>query len=308
MLLRSAMNPVHIAVVGAGSFGRHHVRHLCAHPLVGRVTIVDRDRERARDLAAEHGANTAESLEEVAPDGAVVAVPTEAHRTVAEPLLARGIAVLVEKPIAATPAEAESLLRTSIASGAPVQVGHIERFSPAFRALAKAAGPVRHVCCRRHNPPRPVAPAADVVLDLMIHDIDLALALCDAPVTRVAAMAPDGIGQEAAVARIVFANGAVADLSASRLSPVVERTLTVHDVAGVLHADLAAKTLHRTAKGTVSEITLSPGDNLAAELDDFLAAVSGRKSPDVDGAAGLAALRVADEVRTALSHHYKLSA
>jgi len=299
------MKRCHVAVIGAGSFGRHHVRHLAAHPNVTQVTVVDRDAARARAAAEANGAGVAAvgDLAGLDIDAAVVAVPTESHHAVAAPLLARGIHCLVEKPITAEPAEAKALVRAAARSRAVLQVGHIERFSGPFEALASRVGNVRHIAARRHNSPRPVPPAVDVVLDLMIHDIDLTLALAGAPLAKVSAVAPDGIGTEAASAQLTFANGAVADISASRLAPVTERTLTVHDDGGgVWHADLAARTLHRCADGAVTRIPVDTGrDNLATEIDEFIAAIEGRLVPRVDGTAGIVALRVANDIRDALS-------
>ena len=292
----------HVGVVGAGSFGRHHVRHLCAHPRVGRVTIIDRDQNRADSVAKAHGAATAASVDELDLDAAVVVVPTESHFAVAAPLLERGIPCLIEKPVTGTTRDGESLNAIAARAGTFVQVGHIERFSGAFEALAAGAGPVRHIAARRHNPARPVPPVADVVLDLMIHDIDLVLTLAASRVTGLEAFAPDGTGQEAVSARLTFASGAVAEISASRLAPVMERSLVVHDAGGVWHADLAQKSLHRFAGGALSEIEIDRDrDSLALEIDEFIAAVDGRQNPRVDGVAGLAALRVANEIRAALS-------
>ncbi|WMS43416.1 Gfo/Idh/MocA family oxidoreductase [Acuticoccus sp. MNP-M23] len=296
------MKKVNMAVIGVGAFGRHHARHLSANPAIETLTIVDRDIERARAVAGPLGAEAAASVSDLALDAAVVTVPTEAHAAVAGPLLERGVHVFIEKPIADTGVAADALIRAADASGAVLQIGHIERFSAAFEALAKNAGPVRHIAARRHNPPRPVAPTVDVVLDLMIHDIDLCLTLAGAPVTSVEAFAPDGTGHEAAIARLVFANGAVADISASRLAPVVERTLDVHDNAGVLHADLVAKAVVRTTGSDVTPIELGPErDSLATELAEFLNAIATGSRPRVDGAAASAALAVAIRIRDALS-------
>lgn len=297
------MRKCHVAVFGAGSFGRHHVRHLAAHQDVERVTVVDRDENRAQFVADMHGAAVAAGVEDLEGlDAAVIAVPTESHVAVAGPLLARGVHCFVEKPIAEGSTEARALIAAAEKSGAVLQIGHIERFSPAFEALQETAGPVGYIAARRHNPPRPVPPTVDVVLDLMIHDIDIALALAGVPVERVEAFAPDGIGQECATAELHFAGGAVAHLSASRLAPVMERTLYVHDELGVWHADLAAGLLARTIGGEVHDIAVdNERDNLALELGEFVEAACGRRSPRVDGTAGLAALAVANEIRAALA-------
>lgn len=300
----------HVALVGAGHFGRHHLRHLTNHERVGAVTVVDKDIERARTLAKAHGADVATTLEGCALDAAIIAVPTEAHFLVAAPLVARGIPVLIEKPVAATVEEAARLNAIAQNAGTFIQVGHIERFSAAFDALSKRCGPVRHIAARRHNPPRDVPPTVDVVLDLMIHDIDLALALAGAPVQTMTATAPDGIGQEAATAQLTFMNGVVADLSASRLAPRMERNLIVHAAGGVFHADLAQKSLlHLSGQDVIQIPTDGDRDNLKEEISSFLDVVARRVPPKVCGEAGLSALAVANEVRQALaSVAYQLTA
>ncbi|UOM33999.1 Gfo/Idh/MocA family oxidoreductase [Acuticoccus sp. I52.16.1] len=303
------MQALHIASIGAGSFGRHHARHLSQHPLVGQVTIVDRDGARAAELAGDLGTAWTSDLASITPDAAVIAVPTEAHRAIAEPLIAKGASVFIEKPIAGTDTDAAALVAAAERAGVILQVGHIERFNPAFAALASQARGVTHIAARRHNPPRPVPPVVDVVLDLMIHDIDLALTLAGAMPRTVTAQAPDG-GTESAIATLHFANGVTADLSASRLSPVTERVLTVHDADGVWRADLAAGRLARTAGGAIAaDEAVAPRDNLFTELDEFVRAVLGGPRPTVTGKAGAAALAVAERIRAAIAtSSFQLSA
>ncbi|WP_170135057.1 Gfo/Idh/MocA family protein [Acuticoccus kandeliae] len=290
-------------MVGTGSFGRHHVRHLSQHPRVRRVTVVDLDRERAEAVAAPHGASVETDLDALEVDAAVVTVPTEHHRSVAERLIARGAHVFIEKPIAGTDADAAALVMAAERAGVVVQVGHIERFSTVFQALAARASGTTKIIARRHNMPRPVPPTADVVLDLMIHDIDLALTLAGAPVREVIATAPDGAEGEAAAATLRFANGIVAEISASRLAAETERTLTVHDSAGLLRADLGAGTLSREADGLAVPQELPVAhDNLAVEIDEFVRAALGEATPSVDGRAACSALVVANRVRAALAN------
>jgi predicted dehydrogenase len=285
------MESIHVAVFGAGQFGRHHVRQLVQNPAVCRVSVVDTHVERAASVARAFGAAVA--TPDMTPDAAVIAVPTEHHHAVAARLLDRGIPVFVEKPLAATDEEARDLVARATRSGALLQVGHIERFATAFEALDRGAKGVRHISVRRHNPPRAIPPQTDVVLDLMIHDVDLAMTLAGAEPVAVTAVAIDGSGQEAAAARLVFAGGVVADLSASRLSPVTERTVTVHAANGVWRADLVAGRLDRCADGAVTPVPLPHDrDKLAAELDEFVRAVRGEALPRVCG--------VANRIRAAL--------
>ena len=294
------MKPIHVAVFGAGTFGRHHVRQLAAHPEVGRVSVVDACPDRAEAVAHAHGVCAAPA--DVHPDAAVVAVPTQAHHAITAGLIDRGIPVFVEKPLAATDVEARDLLERSGHAGTFLQVGHIERFSPAFLALQAGVRTPRQITIRRHNPPRPTPPEIDVVLDLMIHDVDLAMALAGSPVSVVTSAPVDADGQEAATARLHFTNGVVADLSASRLATTTERTMTVRAANGLWTADLTNGRLERCADcETVAIPCPGTSDKLAAELDAFVRAAGGAASPSpVDGTAGAEALAVANRIRTAL--------
>ncbi|XWN33375.1 MAG: Gfo/Idh/MocA family oxidoreductase [Devosia sp.] len=298
------MQALSIAVIGVGSFGQHHVRHLSAHPSVGSVLVIDSDRARARSVAAQHGATFADRFDPSAVDAVVICTPTESHFALAMAALSAGRAVFVEKPLAASVEEADRLIAAASASGALLQVGHIERFSPVVRALQSATGSAIHIAATRHNKPRPVPPSADVVLDLMIHDIDLAITLAGSGVTRVEPLAFAGAANwsEAASARLWFRNGVIADLSASRLAPTTMRSLTVHDAHAVHHADLVERTLTTLPFGSDMPAHFAPQsiDHLAAELDAFIRAVATNGPAMVDGHAGRSALAVAEQVRSVL--------
>lgn len=300
------MSAIHVAVIGVGSFGRHHVRHLCRHPLVDRVSVVDRDPARACAVAEAHGATVATSA--AAADAVVVAVPTEAHYCVASPLLEAGVPVLLEKPIASSDAEAAALIEAADAGRTLLQVGHIERYSPVMSALQRSAGRPRRIVATRHNAPRATPIAADVVLDLMIHDIDLVLALAKAPVVTVEAGARDASGHEAATARLTFADGMIAELSASRLAASVERTITVRDARATWHGDFMALSLTETRDDQSTVHALAAQDNLANELDTFVRAVVFGHRPNVDGEAGAAALAIANRIRAAVHASLKIPA
>lgn len=296
-----------VAVVGVGSFGRHHARHLAAHPAVSELTVVDADDARAYSIAHEHGAIATRTVGDV--DAAIITVPTESHAAVAAPLLARGIHCFVEKPMAASTTEAEIMDRAARTSGATLQVGHIERFGAVFQALSKSVSDPRYIAARRLNEPRPIPPTVDVVFDLMIHDIDLVLSMVRAPVTGVDAFAFGPMPSENVQARLFFANGAIADLTASRQSPHTERTLVAHDNAAVTRADLAAGTLHRCTGSSVEDATpAKTHDNLRAELDDFFHAISVNRSPVVGGDAGLDALRLAERISASVTPSARLTA
>ena len=308
--------PLNIAVVGSGYFGRFHARHYAAHPDCRLVAVVDADLERARAVAAEFG-GMAYAAGDALPDGidaASVAVATVAHRAVAEALLARGIAVLVEKPIAATLADADALVAAAEAAGAVLQVGHIERFSACFAAVAgQSRGRPRFLQARRMTEPKKRATDVDVVLDLMIHDIDLAMAIADAPVVAVDAVGEAYINDTLDVcqAHLTFRNGVVADLTASRIAESGERTLRIHWDDGFTVADLQNHVVveaGRAAPGAgaepdwrIARRTIDRVDGLRAEIDEFVAAVRGERRPRVCGRTGRDVLAVALSIGAAAS-------
>jgi predicted dehydrogenase len=300
---------INVGVVGLGYFGSHHARHFAAHPGARLVVVADADPERACTAAEKFGAIAASDHRALIGkvEAASIAVPTSEHHAVARDLIEAGIHVFIEKPIAADASAAADLVTRAARKGLILQVGHIERYSPAFRALEAKVRAPRLIECVRHTPWTGRAIDVDVVLDLMIHDIDLALTLAGAPVTSVAAagvrVATDRY--DAASARLTFANGVVATLAASRVASAGARMLTVTEAGRQLTSDLAAQTLAVTTgvqgSAQTDRITFDPADNLAAEIDAFLASVSTGTSPRVDGKAGLDAMKVADMILAAIS-------
>jgi predicted dehydrogenase len=298
--------------VGAGHFGRFHARHYADHPDVDLVAVVDCDFAKAEALAGAYGAAafaTCGRLSEVA-DVATVAVPTSAHFDVAGALIEAGVHVLVEKPVTETVAQAEALCRAARARGVRLDVGHVERFSSTYRALRQEVRAPRLIECRRMNPPTGRAVDVDVVLDLMIHDIDLAADLAGAPVIRVDAVgaAVRNGASDVCQARLAFANGVVADLAASRIAAVTDRTIRVYGEAGAWTADLAAGALHHIPAGLSADAVarvVPREDSLAAEIAAFVASVRGLEAETVDGETGRAVLAVAEEVRAAARRHQR---
>nr|WP_210308553.1 Gfo/Idh/MocA family oxidoreductase [Prosthecomicrobium pneumaticum] len=297
--------PIRTAVVGLGYFGSFHARHHAANPKATLVAVVDADPARRNLVAAEYGAAALAGHRDLIGrvDAVSVTVPTSLHHAVAADLLDAGIHVLVEKPIAATLEEGRDLVARADASGAVLQVGHIERFSPVFRALAERAAAPRHIEAVRIAPWKGRAVDVDVVLDLMIHDIDLVLALAgpDAAVTTVEATgaAVRGATNDWARAEVGFSTGLVAVIEASRIAPLSERRMTVATAGGTFIADFAARRLSDAA-GAATEFAAS--DNLAAEIDGFLDAAAGRGPVPVDGRAGNAALDLAERIRHAIQN------
>lgn len=306
---------VRVGVVGLGHFGSFHLRHYAAHPGVRLAAVADADAARAA-TALQHGATTCASHRDLIGrvDAVTVAVPTSLHHQVAGDLIDAGIHVLVEKPITDRAATARDLVARAEARGVVLQVGHIERFSPTFRALAREVRRPLLVELRRHNAWTGRATDVDVVLDLMIHDIDLAATLAGSAAIEVAAVGAHVAGElaDAVNARLVFANGVVADLSASRVAAAPHRTIRVLEEGRALTADLVGRTVTVIERGTgspsVRTEAIEPADALAAEIAAFVDAVGGRPTAGVSGREGLAALEVAERIRAALPAAQKRAA
>jgi len=295
---------IRTGVVGLGYFGSFHARHHAANPKAELVAVVDEDPVRAGTVGREHGAEALTDHRKLIGrvDAVSITVPTSLHHGVAGDFLDAGISVLIEKPIAHSPAAARDLIGRAERTGAVLQVGHIERFSPVFGALRSRVQRPLAVECTRIGPWRGRAVDVDVVLDLMIHDIDLVLALVGSEVVAVEAFGSPVLAptNDFASAQLRFADGARANLSASRVAERTERTLRVVEPGRYWTADLAARTVssYDRSAGVDSreEITIPPGDNLALEIDSFLEAVARRSRPEVDGKAGLDALMVAEAI------------
>lgn len=301
-------------MVGLGYFGSFHANHYARIAGAELCGLVDADAARAAAAAATH--RTAAFTDHRSLIGRVdavsVAVPTSLHHAVAGELIDAGIHVLIEKPIAGECAAGADLVERARRAGVILRVGHIERFNATFAALRRAAGRPLAIDCVRAGPWTGRAADVDVVLDLMIHDIDLALSLAGAPVVGVAAAGmPVVSGKlDMAEARLTFANGVVARLAASRVAPKVERRLTVTEADRVLVADLAARQLligTRRDGGFAFDTSEVPAaDALGAEIAAFLAAVNGAGAAEgADGQAGLDALRVAEEICAAAAPRHR---
>lgn len=301
----SSIGAIRTGVVGLGYFGSFHARHHAANPKANLVAVADADAERATATAAAHGAEAFADHRALIGlvDAVSITVPTSLHHEVAGDFLDAGIHVLIEKPIADTPEAARDLIARAAASGAVLQVGHIERFSPVFAALRERAVHPLSVECTRIGPWRGRAIDVDVVLDLMIHDIDLALTLAGSEVVDIDAMgaAVRAPTNDFAHALLRFANGASAHLHASRIADRQERTIRAVDGPRVVTADLAARTVTVAEGEARREIAVTASDNLALEIASFLDAVANGRPAVVDGAAGLAALVVAERIMGAIA-------
>jgi predicted dehydrogenase len=299
------MDRLRIAVLGVGYMGRFHAEKFAANSGAKLVAVVDADAARAGEVAAALGCAHATDYRELLPriDAACIAVPTEKHYEVARDCLEAGKHVLIEKPLATTLAQADELLALAKKSGLVLQVGHLQRFNPAFQALAADQARSLFVDIERLAPFKARGTDVDVILDLMIHDLDLALALARAPVAQVSAsgfrVLTDAV--DIANARIEFADGTIASLSASRVSQAPVRKLRVFRHDGYVSADLQEQKLRYVRRGAgngidASERSFARADELRAQAEDFVRAVRERAAPLVGGEQGRAVLALALEV------------
>jgi len=313
--------PLPVGVIGVGALGRHHARHLADMPGARLAGVSDRDPDRAGAVAAELGIRALELdrlLDEV--EAVTIAVPTAAHAEIGLHALRRGVPVLMEKPLAASLAEADQLIAAADAGGLQLQVGHIERYNRALRAAEPYLDGPRYIESQRLAPFQPRGTDVAVVLDLMIHDLDLVLHLtggADATEVRASGLSVLSSHLDIANARVEFPNGAVALATASRVSRERIRRLRLFQPNGYFSLDLASgggefmrlRSDWRPGSGTqlsdvVERIVLEApeADALRLELQSFVHAVRGDREVVVGGEEGRAALalafRVADAVRT----------
>jgi predicted dehydrogenase len=308
--------PPRVAVVGVGYLGRFHALIYSRMPAVTLVGVVDADPGRARAVAAEAGCAVFDSIADLAlqVDAVSIVVPTTAHRTAAEPFLRRGLAVLIEKPIAASAQDGAAIVRLAADHGALVQIGHVERFNAGVMALAERITAPRYIEAQRMGGFTERATDVDVVSDLMIHDIDIILALVRAPISGIAAVGSSVLTPhvDIASARLEFANGTVANVVASRVSDKQTRRIRVFQPGAYLSLDFIAQTIDIAGLKEVpgaarpeivrERLEIEPAKPLDRELAAFVESVRTRRLPLVDGATGLKALEVALEVRAKINY------
>jgi predicted dehydrogenase len=306
--------PIAVAVVGVGHLGRHHLR--LSRTLAGWTSVGAFDPERARLEAAcrEFGAVPLRSLDEAIErcSAAVVASPTVTHHEIVTRFLAAGRHVLVEKPIAASSAEAEDLVRRARSRGVALGVGHVEFYNPAVQAVLEREPTPRYLDAQRLSPFTRRSLDIDVILDLMVHDLQLAQALNrNSPVTEVRAVGVPVLSPKVDLAnvRIQFASGCVATLTASRVSSDRVRKLRLFEPSAYYSIDYAEQSvsayrLRRDAGEPVIEpvgLDVERSEPLAAEHLAFQRACRGEAGPFVDGAGGAAALATALAVAEAIA-------
>lgn len=317
---RRRMEPLKVVIIGAGRMGTLHAEKLARLPGVSVAHVADTNAERATMLAAGHGARPVADWRAVLDDSdaAIIASPPELHYESARRCLERGLHVLVEKPIATRVEDARAIVAIAAKADRVLQVAHVERFNAAFSAVASRIDRPLFIDAERLAGFQPRGAEVDVVLDLMIHDIDLALALVRSPVTDVRACGFSVLtpGIDIANAHIEFASGCVADLSASRVSQAAVRKLRVFQHNLYASADLQARQVRYVSRSPQSieqtEATFEGDDPLAQQDASFIDAVNGAAPVVVTGDDGLqavdVALTVARLVRERLSHIEAVSA
>ncbi len=305
--------PVLVAVVGVGYLGRFHAEKYSASTNADLCAVVDINEARAREVAANCGTRALVDYRELFGEvkAVSIAVPTALHHRVAGDFLRQGIDVLVEKPMTADLADGRELVELAAANGAMLQVGHLERFNPAIRKLEGVIKDPKFVECHRLAPFVERGTDVDVVLDLMIHDIDVITSLVRSPVERVEAVGVPVLTDkpDIANARIKFSNGCIANVTASRVSIKRERKVRFFQPDAYISLDYdqrRAQIFYKPAPNATwldirgESVEISEGDALADEIESFLHCVRTRSAPLVSGAEGLRALEIASMISAQL--------
>jgi predicted dehydrogenase len=331
------MSRLRLAVIGVGHLGKEHARILSSLPDVELVGVADVHAPQAQEVARRWNTRAYSQHQPLlqAVDAAVIVTPTTHHHAVAGDFLQHGIPILVEKPLAATLNEADELVHLARRHGALLQVGHIERFNPAFEELQRRPLQPKYVNAQRVGPFTGRSTDIGAVLDLMIHDLDLLLAMVRAPLLSVQAMGLSVLGghEDMAQARLTFEDGCVADLTASRLSPEPLRRMQVWGPEGLASLDFAPKrltliqpseelcrrrlqplrrdpawsaTLKQGLLGRhleILELDRNQGDQLTRELEEFVQCVRTGARPRVSGEEGRDAIRLASQILDSMRSH-----
>jgi predicted dehydrogenase len=302
-----------VGVAGAGAMGRNHARVFSLLEGAELVAIYDQDKKRAEEVAAEFGGQAVDSLDDFAAavDAATVAVPTVAHRTVGCLLMEKGVHVLMEKPIADSLDDARALIETSKKYDKILQVGHIERFNPVMRELEDRLKEPRFIEAHRLSPFPNRSIDIGVVLDLMIHDLEIILHLVRSPIVSV-----DAVGvavmtsrEDIANARIRFENGCVANVTSSRISPERMRKIRVFQGDCYLSLDYQEQSagMYRMDGGMIEkvEVNIEKDEPLKLELASFIECATAGAVPEVSGQQGAAALDLALEITNQINNASK---
>jgi predicted dehydrogenase len=332
------MKRVRMAVIGVGHLGKEHARILAGLPDVELVGVADVNLEQAQAVARRHNTQVFQDYWPLLNlvDAASIVVPTTHHFSVAREFLQRGIPLLVEKPLARTVAEAQELVDLAEQHGAILQVGHIERFNPAYEDLRSRPFQPKFIRAQRMGPFTGRSTDVGVVMDLMIHDLDLLLGLVQASVRSVDAVGMSCFGghEDIANARLQFVNGCIAEVTASRASTAASRQMQLWGPEGYAEVDFASRKLtlvqpsEQVRRHGLDPTRLDPAsrsrireelftrhlelmtidgkaqDQLTCELQEFITCVQTGKTPRVSGKDGLAAIGVAEQILLAIREHF----
>ncbi|MDR1951957.1 MAG: Gfo/Idh/MocA family oxidoreductase [Elusimicrobiota bacterium] len=306
------MSAIKTAVIGVGSLGQHHARILASHPKSELLFVVDSDKKRGEKIAKSAGCGYIDNFMDLIGkvDAAVVSVPTEYHYQIAKPLLENGIHCLVEKPFTLSVEDAQELIETAKEKNLILQVGHVERFNPAVIAAIPYVDNPRFIEVNRLGPYDARTAHIGVVLDLMIHDIDILFSLVKHKVVSFEAYGAKILSETEDIAkvRLKYANGCVADISASRVSMEKYRKIRIFEPSAYISIDYAGKSLKiYKKKGGKEKIKslfdieiikpkLPSQEPLFYELDNFLNSIVEGKKPFVSGEQGRDAVELALEI------------
>jgi len=298
------MNKLRVGVIGVGYLGQFHAEKYAGLPNSTLVGVVDHDQARSEQIASKLHTKSFDSpaslLGKV--DAVSIVVPTVLHHQVAKQFLEAGVHVLLEKPITVTLEQADELIRLADRNKAILQIGHIERFNPAITAVKPLLKEPRYLQAERSAPFTVRCTDVNVILDLMIHDLDIVTGLAGSRPARVSAAGASVITREidSAFARIVFENGCVADVAASRVSDEKKRILRIFDGDALYTADYQTQKAHVSRRGTgtvpelvATEIPAERRDTLLEEIRSFLGCIENGSRPMVSGADGRSALALA---------------
>ncbi|HEU4341044.1 MAG TPA: Gfo/Idh/MocA family oxidoreductase [Candidatus Binatia bacterium] len=304
---------VAVGVVGVGYLGKFHAQKYAASDKAALMGVADVDLKRAREVAGPLGAAAVADFHELIGrvQAVSIAVPTRLHYAIAREFLNAGVDVLIEKPLAVNLNEGQELVDLAQAKGLVLQVGHLERFNPAIRRLEGVINQPKFVECHRLAPFIERGTDVDVVLDLMIHDIDIIASLVRSPVQRVEAVGVPVLTDkpDIANARITFANGCIANVTSSRVSVKRERKVRFFQPDAYISIDYdqrRAQIFYKPLPGAgwldirSETIEIKEGDALADEIESFIECVKDRQAPLVSGVEGLRALEIASTISAQL--------
>lgn len=304
------------AVIGVGYLGKFHAQKYAQLPDSELVAVCDTNLTNAQDLAAQLGTQAVNNIDAILAqvDALSIVVPTQQHYSIAKKCLLAGKHILLEKPMTTTVAQAQELVKIADEQNVVFQIGHLERFNPAILALENVLETPMFIESHRVAPFNPRGADVNVILDLMIHDIDIILDIVDADVTHIDAKGVAVLSKDTDIAnaRLKFANGCVANVTASRAGMKSERKMRVFQHNAYISVDFQNKKLgiHRKGKGEQfpgianidsQEQVFEQGDALNAEIASFLTCIKQGSKPKVSGEAGMRALAAAIEI-TQLLH------